>query len=141
MKLSFYINKVDASPENVKIFNGLNKLVESGKVTDANVFFNDVAFNPVTPKFGMFDGANIWHYTGTLVVNTMQNLAKALNAVNKFNLVFLYDRNQSNTLWGLLEAAGHAKVVVMSQEDQDEYYRLTGAKPRIIENFEDFGEI
>ena len=138
MKISFYINKTDSSPSSLAIYNGLNKLVDSGKVTDANLFFNDVDFMPVQPKFGMFDGSNIWHYTGTLVATTLKNLNLANLAVNKFKLVYMYDRQQvdSTQLYGLLQSVG-VPVITLTKEDQDQYYRLTGVRPVLFDSVED----
>ena len=138
MKVSFYINKTDSSPTNLAIYNGLNKLVDSGKVTDANLFFNDVDFMPVQPKFGMFDGSNIWHYTGTLITTTLKNMNLADLAVNKFKLVYMYDRTQvgKQDLYNLLRSV-EVPVIVLSQEDQDEYYRLTGVRPTLFDGVDD----
>ena len=136
MKLSFYIHRTDASPENVYIYNSLNKLIDDGKVEDANVFFNDVSYNPVTPKFGIFDAANIWNYTGVLVCTTVQNLVKATKAVNKMKPVFLYDRNQKAHPYSLMGIT--QPVVVFNEEDSKEFYRLTGLEALLIEDFEQF---
>ncbi len=141
MKLSFYIHRTDASPENVHIYKSLNKLVDSGKSIDTNLFFNDVGYNPIPPKFGMFNGSNIWNYDGILVCTTVQNVATALRAVNKFKTVFLYDKEQSKDIWHVLDIASKVPVVVMDEDNRQEYYRLTGILPRVIENFEDFGSI
>ena len=138
MKISFYINKTDSSPSSLAIYNGLNKLVDSGKVTDANLFFNDIDFMPVQPKFGMFDGSNIWHYTGTLVATTLKNLNLANLAVNKFKLVYMYDKSQvdGKQLYNLLQSVG-IPVIALTKENQDEYYRLTGVRPTLFDSVED----
>lgn len=138
MKISFYINKTDSSPSSLAIYNGLNKLVDSGKVTDANLFFNDIDFMPVQPKFGMFDGSNIWHYTGTLVATTLKNLNLANLAVNKFKLVYMYDKSQvdGKQLYNLLQSVG-IPVITLTKENQDEYYRLTGVRPTLFDSVED----
>ncbi len=136
MKLSFYIHRTDASTENLYIYNSLNKLVDQGKVTDANVFFNDVGYMPVTPKFGMFDGANVWNYTGVLVCTTIQNLVKAAKAVNKMKVVFLFDRTQKAHPYSLMGVT--QPVVVFNEEDFKEFYRLTGLEALLVEDFEQF---
>ena len=51
--IGFYMPIVSEEKINVDIFNSLNTAVENGDVRDATVFFNDLAFNPVIPKFGM----------------------------------------------------------------------------------------
>jgi len=141
MKISFYINRIDASAENVHIYNSLNKLVDSGKSVDTNLFFNDVGYNPVKAKFGVFNGSNIWHYDGTLICTTLKNVATALRAVNNFKTVFVYNKNQTENLWAVLDVTGKVPIVVMDEDSRMEYYRVTGILPRLIENFEDFGSI
>lgn len=135
-KVAFYIDKTDSSPLNMKIYNGLNSMVVDKKVDDANVFFNDVAYNPISVKFGMFNGANIWHYTGNLICTTVENTVKALNSVNKFKLYYLYDRTQNINVYDLLTICGRVPVIVFDQVDANEYNRLTGEKVHFAMEFD-----
>lgn len=138
MKLSFYIENTNSDPKNLEIYNFLNKVVENNKVTDACLFFNNIDYMPVQPKFGIFNSHDMWHYTGDLITTSIENTMRAANTVNKFNIYYLYDKSQKN-LVGLMNSLNlKVKVITTTQEDQQEYYRLTGEKPYILAGLEGF---
>lgn len=133
--LSFYVENTNASPRNMEIYKGLNNIVEKGELKDVALFYNNVDFLPIQPKFAVFNSHDIWHFTGTVVATSMSNLFRLKNTVNKFQVLYLYDKSQKNLL-NLLSTAGD-RVITLSQEDKDEYYRLTGEMPDLVEKIED----
>ena len=114
---------------NVDIFNSLNTAVENGDVRDATVFFNDLAFNPVTPKFGMMNASEIWSFTGNLFSLSLDGSLLAMRIVNKFELFHLYRMDTENDFFKLLMVAEKTKVVTMSDADTKEFKRITGKDP------------
>jgi len=138
MNIGFYIENTNSDPRNLEIYNFLNKMVENDKVTDACLFFNNLDYVPVTTNFGIFDGSEIWSFTGLLIVTSLNNLDKANKATNKFETVYWYDKSQKN-LTGLLNSVNlNVRVITTTQEDQQEYYRLTGEKAYVLADLEGF---
>ena len=84
MNLGFFVPTSAGTPQNTKIYNFLNKSVAD--LTSASVFFNDTGFNPVAPKFGMFDSADMWSFNGNLICTTIDNLRRAVSTVNSIKL-------------------------------------------------------
>ena len=131
MHIAFYVDPNGGTPQNTEIYNALNKAVDERTVDDASVFFNSVDFNPTNSKFGMFDAADMWSFTGNLVATTMENVDAAASIVNKFKLSYLYskqDRDRSG-IFKLLHIAKSFPVITTDEEDRDEVLRLTGVEP------------
>ena len=127
--IGFYIPMASEEKINVDIFNSLNTAVENGDVRDATVFFNDLAFNPVTPKFGMMNASEIWSFTGNLFSLSLDGSLLAMRIVNKFELFHLYRADAENDFFKLLMVAEKTKVVTMSDADTKEFKRITGKDP------------
>lgn len=134
MNLGFYIDNIDGDERNVEIYNALNDAVDNKQVTDACVFFNNANHNPVHTRFGVFNGTDIWHFTGQLIATSISNVQKALKSVNKFSLSYLYDPSEKN-VFGLLELVGKVNVIARNEEEGKEFYRLTGHRPQVLSSF------
>ena len=74
-------------------------------------------------KFGQFNSTDIWFFTGKLIATTLRNLGIAHNAVNKFDLFYLFDEKDKDPL-SLLGFAGSIPVIAKTKEDGKRYYRL-----------------
>jgi hypothetical protein len=137
MKLGFYIENSGGTPQNIEIYNFLNQEVENGTLDDASVFFNSVNFNPINPHFGMFDAADLWHFSGNLITTSVDNTIKAKKVVNKFKIAYLFnkDENKEQTLFQLVYLAKEVPTLVTNQNDANELYRITGKRPIIIEKW------
>ena len=131
MNIGFYIHTSGATEQNREIFDALNEAVENKDVTDASIFYNDIDYNPVKPKFGMFNATEIWSFTGVLVATSLENTIKAHQIVNKFKLLYLHEKQEKNLLL-LLDVTNRVPVIVRNKEDSKEVYRLTGRKPKIF---------
>jgi hypothetical protein len=137
MKLGFYVETSGGTPQNTEIYNFLNKEVAAQNLDDAAVFFNTVNFNPIVPKFGMFDATELWHFTGNLITTSLVNTIKAKNVVNRFKLAYLFrsEDKSEQTLFELIRVAKEMKVLVTNDLDEKEFYRLTGVKPKKLSGF------
>ena len=82
----------------------------------------------------MFNGTDIWHFTGNLIATSISNVHKALKSVNKFKLSYLYDPAEKNLI-GLLELVGRVNIIARNEEEGKEFYRLTGEKPKVLSSF------
>ena len=92
MNLGFFVPTSAGTPQNTKIYNFLNNSVED--LTSASVFFNDTGFNPVAPRFGMFDSADMWSFSGNLICTTIDNLRRAVSTVNNIKLAYLFSDSE-----------------------------------------------
>jgi hypothetical protein len=143
MNLGFYVDDCGGSPRNETIYNFLNSNIAN--LDDASVFFNNVNFNPITPRFGLFDATEIWHFTGNLICTTLENFVKANAVANKFKPCYLFDtsdKTQGN-LFNLIKVAkSGAKVLVDNPISEKEFYRVTGVRPKKIDfSVDNFKEI
>jgi len=135
MNLGFYVEDCGGSPRNQKIYNFLNENVKS--LRDGAVFFNNVSFNPVQPKFGMFDATEIWHFTGHLICTSVNNFIRSTNVANKFKTYYLFDmsdKTQAN-FFNLLQIGRSGRVLVDDPVAEKEFYRITGVKPTFISDY------
>lgn len=134
MRLGFYVDTNGGTPQNSEIYNFLNKEVENQNLKDAAVFFNTSNFNPVTPKFGMFDATELWHFTGNLITTSVVNTVKARNVINRFKMAYLFksEDKSEQTIFELARIATEMKVLVTNELDEREFYRLTGTKPVVL---------
>jgi hypothetical protein len=135
MNLGFYIETNGGTPQNKDIYEFLNREIDSGTLEDAAVFFNSVNYNATETKFGMFDAANLWSFTGNLVTTSIHNLVKARAIANKLKLAYLYstgDRNE-NSLFEIVRASKTVPVCVRNLLDYRDFARITGVEPMLLE--------
>lgn len=137
MKLGFYVETNGDTPQNVEIYNFLNKEMQHGNLSDAAVFFNSINFNSVTPMFGMFDATELWHFTGNLITTSINNTIKAVNVVNKFNMAYWFNSQdvREEAIFELVNIASTMNVIVSNELDEKEFYRLTGKSPKLVKEF------
>jgi hypothetical protein len=134
MNVGFFIDNLNGDQENLDIYKLLDEGVETHKLTDAALFYNNIDHNPHQGKFGQFNSTDIWFFTGKLIATTLRNLGIAHNAVNKFDLFYLFDEKDKDPL-SLLGFAGSIPVIAKTKEDGKRYYRLTGIEPKTLEEF------
>lgn len=134
MNIGFYINATNANAPNDEIFRALNEAVTNQEVTDASVFYNDVDFNPMETKFGMFNSTDLWAFTGVLVSTTLANTMRALKIVNKLKPMYLYNKEDPGhkDLLGLIQVQNRVSIITRSEQENKEVYRLTGRNTVVI---------
>tara|TARA_Y100000385_G_C12852591_1_gene533773 strand:+ start:89 stop:526 length:438 start_codon:yes stop_codon:yes gene_type:complete len=131
MNLGFYIDSQAQSETTNKIYNMLNNLVENNKVDNATLFYNDIDFNPVIPKFGCFNSTDVWYFTGNLVVTTIKNALSLGKIINKFKPVFLYN-GEKNSALELIAITKSMPIVAQNKEEAQYIKRVTGVEPKLI---------
>ena len=135
MHLGFYVGS--RSPEkgsNQKIFSALNAGLKDGELDDAAVFYDNIDYNPIKTDFGMFNSTDIWYFTGNLVTTTLDATRHALEATNKFKLHYLYNEDEVDVM-SLIDVSNRTEIITESAEDQKYLYRVTGKKPKLLEDF------
>lgn len=129
MKIGFYIDSIAGTESTINLFNQLNTAVDAQLLDDACVFYNKIEFNPVVPRFGVFNASDLWNFSGVLIATTISNVMMANNVINKFKLNYLYD--QDKDFVGLLHLPKGIPVLVKNEADAAFIYRTTGKKPVI----------
>lgn len=138
MELSFYVPSSGGFGLNTQIYSCLNEGLKGGELKNANVFFNEPGFTAVKTNFGMFDSTELCHYTGKLIVAGIANVIRARKTVNKFKYAYLFqggDKSET-TIFELVNISRISKIITLREEDQNEFYRLTGVKPKLVEKLE-----
>ena len=130
MNIAFYVDSIAEGEQSKQIFNCLNNAVKEHKVSDASIFYNTPSPNLNTAKFGFFNSTELWAYTGLLINTTVQNAVYSLNVVNKFKPVYLFKKERD--IMGLIHLTSRMPIFVASAEDEQEVYRLTGKKPKLV---------
>ena len=135
MNLGFYVGSM--SPEkgsNQKIFSALNAGLKDGELDDASVFYDNIDYNPIKTDFRMFNSTDIWYFTGNLGTTTLDATRHALEATNKFKLHYLYNEDEVDVM-SLIDVSNRTEIITESAEDQKYLYRVTGKKPKLLEDF------
>jgi hypothetical protein len=137
MNVGFFIQSNAGTPQNTKIYKFLNDAVQNKTLRDATVFFNDIGFNPVQVKFGMFDGADLWSFKGNLICTSIENLRKAISTVNAIKIAYLFSPNDAveKHIFDFVNISKAYRVLVNNVVDQNTFYRLTGVKPVLVEDW------
>lgn len=133
MHIGFYIPSLGASEFNIKLFNKLNDIVDSNTFDDVCVFYDDLNHNPINPKFGVFNSAELWSFTGVLFISSFNMIPQVENTVNKFKTVVIYDGTRD--LFNILQNINSYEVVTQSQEDYDYLRRVTGKETHLMDDF------
>ena len=141
MNIGFYIDSLKGEPETVALYKELNDLVESDEVNDVSLFYNQVDFNPENPKFGLFNASDAWCFTGTMVANSIRNATTAANMINKFKLVYLYNKNDKN-IFELLSLPEGVPILANTEEEAKYIYRVSGKPVRsVVKSIKDIIEV
>lgn len=138
MRLGFYLETNGGTPQNVEIFNFLNRAVQNNELYDAAVFFDEAKFSPVLNKFGMFNSSDLWNFKGNLICSSIGTFKKATNIVNKIEIAYLFSSklNNEETLFdNVAISRSPFKVIVTEISDEAKFYRLTGKKPILIDQW------
>lgn len=134
MNIAYYINKIDQDEKTVNLFSKMNTDLESGAIDNGSVFYKEIGYNPVEPKFGMFNSTDIWYFTGTLIATSMETFLDAMKAVNKYTLAYLFYGDSNYDVFSLVGMSMTTKILTTTEKDQKEVYRLTGRKPILLED-------
>tara|TARA_R100000008_G_scaffold41763_1_gene24072 strand:- start:1263 stop:1721 length:459 start_codon:yes stop_codon:yes gene_type:complete len=133
MNLAFFVQTTRKSDENDEIYDLLNDGLADNVIKDACVFYNQVDFNDKKKNFGTFNSTDLWNFSGGLVVDELKNLSFASRVVNNIKLAYLY-KNENNLI-ALLAITSSVPVITRNEKDQKEYFRLTGRKSVLMEDF------
>lgn len=132
MNLAFYIQELNGSEENEKIYSCLADAVKANKIKDASIFVNNINHTPSPIGCGVFNSTELWNYTGILITDTISNAVFASKVVNKFKHVFMATNKEKN-LMNLIAVVNFVPSFVCNEEQQKEIHRITGKLLPVVE--------
>jgi hypothetical protein len=135
MNLGFFIDSPSQSSA-TEIYESLNKWIESGQIDNGSVFYNDIGFIPVSPKFGLFNSTDIWQFTGDLIITSYRAASSIGNIINKFKAAFLYTKQEEKNIMQIIHICNTLPFIVSNQEDYDYIKRITGKDPILIDSMD-----
>lgn len=125
--------QLDSLASQEDLFTLLNGWEEENLAKDISVFYDDIGFNPIQPKFALFNSTDMWYHTGYLVLTSLQGVAKSLKTINKFKPVFLYDSKETD-IFGIINTFNIMKIIVRNNKDFEYVQRICNKEPKLIEN-------
>jgi hypothetical protein len=138
MNLGVYVQSLAISEDIGYAIDNINQGIGNGSLDDASIFFDDVGANHLPIKCGCFNSADIWSFTGHLVVTSIEKALSVINIVNKFKLFYYYNWHDEKDVMGIISIVNHPRVSTICRTDNDaeELYRITGIKPiSIVDKF------
>ena len=94
-------------------------------------------------KAGIFHVSDMWSFEGVLVVDSIKNLTKVQNIVNKFKCWYYYDKQFGDNIIDIVNLSGNAdKVIANGVIMSKEYERITNTKTdEVIQNYENICKV
>jgi hypothetical protein len=99
--------------------------LDSGKLKDASIFYDDVG--PIEPHnvCGMFNSVELWKFTGKLVTFSPDSMMKANSVSNKFKTIYCHGLMQYDVL-SLLAALKTKHCIAITEDAKRDFKRVTG---------------
>lgn len=132
MHIGIYVPSLGSSKLHEQLFNKLNELVDSQQFDDVSVFYDDIDFISVQPRFGIFNSTELWNFTGTLFLSSLDMIPQIKATINKFKSVVMYDG--STDLLKVLSGINEYEVLTYTQEQSDYLKRVSGKETHLMEN-------
>lgn len=138
MNLGIYISNI-----NNEYIKELGETINSNigsKLTDASIFYDNVGFNPINIKCGMFNSTDLWNFNGKLLTLSLDTTIKAIKIVNDIDLYYYYGLEDKISPLSLIYLLGNnIEIIAQSEESASDLYRKTRRRPVFIaKDFEEF---
>ena len=135
MNIGFYLESL---AESDKIHMILKEVINNKKVNDFSIFYNLIAPLDNNLPCSFFHVSDMWSFEGMLIVDKITNVIKANNIVNKFKIVYYFDKRNHDNIIDILSHKDKMDYIIANGEDMEkEYIRLTNTKPNaVIDNYE-----
>jgi hypothetical protein len=138
MNLGIYLTSIADQNQMKDIAECVNKGLQTRLLSDASVFFDNVAHNEHKLNCGMFNSSELWNFSGKLVTTSLSTTISALKIVNNIDLYYYYGWEKNISPLSLIYLSKQKlKIACTSQESEKDFYRKTGIYPLIVsETFE-----
>lgn len=101
--------------------------LDSGKLNDASIFYDDVGPIPNSNVCGMFNSVDLWRFTGSLVTFSASSMMRANAVTNKFRTVYCHGLVHYELL-DLLSALKTKHCIAITKEAEADFTRVTGKR-------------
>lgn len=133
MNLGIYLSSLSQQDQLEQIAEAINSGISNKKLSDASVFYDNVAHNPYNIKCGIFNSTDLWNFSGKLITTSLQSTIKSLNIINKIDIYYYYGWEQKISPLALLSLIGKGiKIISKNKEHDDELFRKTGHRSLFI---------
>lgn len=127
MNLGIYLSSLSQQDQLEQISEAINSGIATKKLSDASIFYDNVAYNPYNIKCGIFNSTDLWNFSGKLITTSLKSTIKSLSIVNKIDIYYYYGWEQKISPLALLSLIGKGiKIISKNKEHDDELFRKTG---------------
>lgn len=109
------------------ILSEIKRGLDSGKLNDASIFYDDAGPIPNVNVCGMFNSVDLWRFTGSLVTFNAGSMARANAATNKFKTIYCHGLVQYELL-DLLSTLKTRHCIAITKEAEADFVRVTGKR-------------
>lgn len=136
INLGVYISSIGEYDKLRSISDAINRSIDSGKLKDASIFYDNISHNPFQIKCGLFNATDLWNFNGKLITLSLSTTLSALRIVNKIDLYYYYGfENKISPLSLLYMIKNHnLKFISTNQDQDDDLYRKTSTRSTMITN-------
>lgn len=117
----------------------INQAVKTGALSDASIFYDDIAYQPFNFSCGLFNSTELWNFNGVLITTSLMTCIKAKKIVNNIDIFYYYGLEENISPLSLIFLINNGiKFVARSESSAHDLFRKTGHNPVCIStNFTD----
>jgi len=129
INLGVYISSIGEYDKLRSISDAINRSIDSGKLKDASIFYDNISHNPFQIKCGLFNATDLWNFNGLLISTCLNTSMSAMKIVNSIDIYYYYGfENKVNPLSLIYLLNNKIKFISRSQSDSEDLYRKTKQK-------------
>lgn len=142
MNLGIYLSSLSQKDQLEQIAEAINNGLQTKKLKDASIFFDNIAHNPYNIRCGMFNSTDLWNFAGTLITTSVSSTVKSLNIVNNIDVYYYYGLEERVGTLSLLSLVSKGiKIISKTKQDDDDLFRRTGKRSSFVcKNFSEIVE-
>lgn len=140
MNLGIYLSSLSQQDQLEQIAEAINNNINTNKLSDASIFYDNIAHNQFDIKCGMFNSTDLWNFNGKLITTSLLTTMKSLNIVNNIEVYYYYGWEQRINPLSLINLiSNNIRIISKTKGDSDDLFRKTGHTSTLICN--NFSEI
>lgn len=131
MNLGIYLQSLSANEELEFASIIIKYGIDSGRLSDASIFYDSVGKHSFDIRCGVFNSTDIWNFSGELMTMSLAATEFAIKIINKFNIYYYYTTKHNDDLLALLNVINsysQLNIICSSDDDAFQLFRLTGKK-------------
>lgn len=126
MNLGVYVPSLGDHDLLREINHAISHNIKNHKLSDASIFYDNVAFQPFNFNCGLFNSTDLWNFNGKLITTSLATCVTTTKIVNKIDIFYYYgfEKNVGPLQLIFLQKEG-VKFIARSQDSYDDLYRKT----------------